>query len=241
VTREKTEDAGLAAEMTTANVGFAYKAAEELAKNTMTFTSEANQSQSSVQNVTEIVGGASSTIQTLVATSKKIGEMSDLISKIADQTNLLALNATIESAKAGASGRGFAIVALEVKSLAKQTQGAAEAITANIYQVREATMNVVHLMEQIHGSTNALGEASQAVARAGERQELVMRQMMDGIDLATGGASQLEQTFSLVKHAFDEVENGSRQIVVELSDLETLVRRLSMDAQDFIRSVRRAV
>src|SRR5260370_11023185 len=85
----------------------------------------------------------------LLEATQKIGEVMGLIQNIAGHTNLLALNATIEAARAGVAGKGFAVIASEVKSLAGQTAKATQEITAQVAAIQTATLDSVGAIEDI--------------------------------------------------------------------------------------------
>lgn len=100
----------------------------------------------------------------------EIREVIALINKIAKQTNLLALNATIEAARAGQAGAGFAIVASEVKSLARETAEATEGITDQIAEIRAATDTAVDALQSITSMVRQFDEASSSIAAAVDQQ-----------------------------------------------------------------------
>jgi methyl-accepting chemotaxis protein len=103
--------------------------------------------QGSMQSLSGKIDEASGAISTLATESENIGSVLDVIRGIAEQTNLLALNAAIEAARAGEQGRGFAVVADEVRSLASRTQQSTEEINSMIMQLQEGSRNTVTAME----------------------------------------------------------------------------------------------
>ncbi|MEI7612009.1 MAG: methyl-accepting chemotaxis protein [Betaproteobacteria bacterium] len=102
-----------------------------------------------IRQIADEVSGAADLIRTLVVRSREIDSMSAVIKEIADQTNLLALNAAIEAARAGEQGRGFAVVADEVRKLAERTSGATQDITKTIRAVQNDTNLAAERMDEV--------------------------------------------------------------------------------------------
>lgn len=156
------------------------RTADSIARQTVTMTESANEAnkasrsaQSTVSNTIKSIQGLSSEIHSASATisvlEKDVGSIVtvlDVIVGIAEQTNLLALNAAIEAARAGEQGRGFAVVADEVRALASKTQASTAEIQQTISKLKEGSVNAVTAMERSRGQSQVTVEQSEEVSRA---------------------------------------------------------------------------
>jgi methyl-accepting chemotaxis protein len=145
------------------------EAARGLAEETGKLSSEGKRLvQDTVDEINKIaasVGRASSVIEALGDQSSQISSIVNVIKEIADQTNLLALNAAIEAARAGEQGRGFAVVADEVRKLAERTAASTQEIATMIDAIQHGAQSAVHEMEE---GTAQVGEGVQMAAKTGE-------------------------------------------------------------------------
>ena len=120
-----------------------------------------------IERLNTEVEGATHAIEALQRNSESIGDILSTISAIAEQTNLLALNAAIEAARAGEQGRGFAVVADEVRTLASRTQESTESIRENISQFQKGTAEVVETV------TRSRDRAQTGIAKVSESSEIL--------------------------------------------------------------------
>jgi len=144
----------------------------------------------SITALADEIGRAVGVVQTLARDSENINAILVAIRAIAEQTNLLALNAAIEAARAGEQGRGFAVVADEVRNLAQKTQQATEEIQQMIQQLQQGTRDVVRVMEDSQGKTDI---SVQQAAKAADALESITRAVSVINDMNTQIASAAEE------------------------------------------------
>jgi len=151
-----------------------------------------------VDAITVAMTDAAGVIQELNAHAADIGEVIDIITSIADQTNLLALNAAIEAARAGEAGRGFSVVADEVRSLARKTQESTDRIAATVQKVQTGSNAAVSAIE-----------TSRAKTEDARRQAQEARKALDAI---AGGVSMITDLTSQIATATEEQNSVSDEI-----------------------------
>lgn len=149
--------------------------------------------------------------------SKEIGQIVATISGIAGQTNLLALNAAIEAARAGEQGRGFAVVADEVRKLAEQSQEAAKQIAGLITEMQSETGHAVLAMNE---GTHEVKVGADVVANAGHAFKEIVR-LIDEV------SSQIKE----ISIAIQQMASGSKQIVMSIRDIDNVSRSAAGQAQ----------
>ncbi|MGR2708888.1 methyl-accepting chemotaxis protein [Pseudomonas sp. ArH3a] len=154
-------------------------------------------------------------VEGLAANSEKIGSVLEVIRGIAEQTNLLALNAAIEAARAGEAGRGFAVVADEVRNLARRTQESVEETRVVIEQLQNGTTEVVGSMgnsyRQAQGSVEQVGQAVTALRQIGEAVTVISDMNLQIASAAEEQSAVAEEINSNVATIRDVTESLSEQ------------------------------
>jgi methyl-accepting chemotaxis protein len=223
--------AAVASEETINTVNSAAKAGEVLAQTIAEVGANTAQcSQLAADAVTE-AELTNTTINEMAAVANEIGKVTDLINAIAGQTNLLALNATIEAARAGEAGRGFAIVAQEVKALAGQTATATQDIATRIAAMQSATGRCVNAIQGISATIQKLNEFAARIANTVEEQAASAREIAGNVHAAASSVGHVNQ-------AITDIEAISDQTAVAANGLHAAARDVSNQTEIIRERVR---
>jgi methyl-accepting chemotaxis protein len=186
------------------------------------------------------VGRAVETVRHVEADSERIGSVLDVIRGIADQTNLLALNAAIEAARAGEQGRGFAVVADEVRTLAKRTQDSTEEIQEMIESLQSGVRNSVSVMETSQEkATTSVEQAGRAYESLEEINRVVETITQMSAQIATAAEQQsavaedINRSITEIKHIADETSTDSDNTYEATQEMSSEIDRLSTLLEQF--------
>ena len=166
------------------NVTTAATATDELSNSIGEISRQLDQTTEVVRMAASEAEATNAQITGLAEAAQKIGDVVELIRNIAGQTNLLALNATIEAARAGEAGRGFSVVASEVKSLAVQTAKATEDISAQILSVQDSTGSAVAAIQRITERMREIDRAASAVSVSVDQQKAATSEIAHSVSSA---------------------------------------------------------
>jgi methyl-accepting chemotaxis protein len=181
-----------------ANVATIAAASEELSASIAEIGRQVGHAARISLRAVEETGRTDAIVRGMVERAGKIGEVVRLISDIANQTNLLALNATIEAARAGDAGKGFTVVAGEVKSLAAQTARATEEITAQIAAVQSVTVQAVTAIQAIGATIEEVSTVANAIAANVEQQGSATQEIVRNTQEAARRTQEASETVGKV-------------------------------------------
>jgi len=179
-------------------------------------------------------------VHALAQGAQKIGDVVDLITSIAGQTNLLALNATIEAARAGEAGRGFSVVASEVKALASQTTKATEDIRKNIEAVRDATREAVEAVRAISTSINGLDESAGTIASAVEEQNAATAEISRNTAVTATQTRDITLAISDVAKSMSSTDQAAREVEQYSTAMRDRFEDMRREVHAFLARIRAA-
>ena len=197
-----------AAEQTNQQSSTVSAASEELAASVNEIARQIAESNRIVNTAVDEANKSEQMVSDLVSAAQKISEVSRIITDIAEQTNLLALNATIEAARAGEAGKGFAVVASEVKSLANQTAKATEEIESQIKGIQDSSQTTASIIREIGSIISQVSEISTSISSAVEEQSSATQEVSSNI---TGVTKAAEETGSSSSSVLQDAQMLSKQ------------------------------
>ncbi|MDR2555346.1 MAG: methyl-accepting chemotaxis protein [Fibromonadaceae bacterium] len=198
-------DVASSAEQTSMNMNTIAAAIEEMSASISEISSNAGDASHIVHEATQKAHQATEVMGKLGAAAKEIGQVTDVIKKIADKTNLLALNATIEAASAGEAGKGFAVVAGEIKELANQSATSAEDIAQRVNGIQTGTGEAVEVIKDVSEIIGKVNHSVEAISSHVGQQTKASNEIASNVAQANTGSKRIAS-------AIGEVAKGSRDI-----------------------------
>jgi methyl-accepting chemotaxis protein len=229
-----------ASEQTSANVATVAAATEELARSIQEIGRQMATAANIASRAAEDATRTDATVHTLAVDARKISEVVTLIREIAARTNLLALNATIEAARAGDAGKGFAIVASEVKALATQTAKATDDIGDQINHIQEGTEQAVAAVRHIASTIGEISAIASDIAAAVDRQSASTREISYNVQEAARGTREVSRNIVGVQHAATGTGATASQVLTAARNLSHQTEALSGEVNEFIAGMKAA-
>ncbi len=258
---EKTQTVAVAAEEASANTQSVAASMEEAATNLSSVAAATEEMSSTVAEIagnsdrarkiseesTTQVRSITELMQQLGKAAKEIGKVTQTITDISSQTNLLALNATIEAARAGAAGKGFTVVANEIKELARQTAAATEDIKLKIAGVQDSADHVIGDIHKVADVIKDVGDIVASIAASIEEQASVTREVAENIAQASLGVrdanERVAQTASVsasiardmagINSSMGVIGEGGERVRTSTDELGSLAEQLESTVGKF--------
>ncbi|WP_428775857.1 methyl-accepting chemotaxis protein [Vibrio sp.] len=219
----ETEQAITAIEEMSATAGSIAQSASDAAKLTDKTNQHAGEAKVTVTNAVDSVTALmdqvtsmSGTIGTMSQDAKQISTVLQVIGEIAEQTNLLALNAAIEAARAGEQGRGFAVVADEVRALAARTQ--------------ESTSQIGEMLDKLHRTTDSVVDEMASTSQSCEQTAERTHQVMDSLNVVTDSVVEINDLNTLMATSAEQQSQVTQEVSRNMAAIQEMVRQLNDNA-----------
>ncbi len=235
---EQATAAGAAAEETSQNVSMVAAAAEEMSASIDEINRQVVEAATISRDAVTQAEESGEQAQVLIKSGEKITQVVTLIQDIAEQTNLLALNATIEAARAGEAGKGFAVVASEVKALATQTAKATGEITEQISDIQHGANNSAEAIANIGTVIGRINEIASGISAAMEEQSAATQEIVGNVQQAATGTTDVSANVVHVAEAAQSTEQVADTSLNVAKDLAIAAGEMRTELTSFFDNVR---
>jgi methyl-accepting chemotaxis protein len=239
-TRKLSATAVATSEQSAKNAHIVASAAGELDSSIVEIDRHVQESSNIAAEAVDQAGSTDARIVELAHASSQIGRVINVISAVAKQTNLLALNATIEAARAGDAGRGFSIVAQEVKQLAAQTAAATGEIGEQIASMQAAIGDSVTAIKQISGIIGRIASLASTVRHAVHEQGTATEQIALNVQEAAAATAEVSSAIADVSRGASETDLASSAVLASARSLSGESARLKVEVERFLSTIRAA-
>lgn len=222
------------------NVENIASAAEQLSLSVNEISRQTAYSSECTNKAVNISHNAMENVTNLRETTAQIGSVVLLINEIAEQTNLLALNATIEAARAGDAGKGFSVVANEVKALAAQTTKATEQIDVQQRGMKDVTEKTVEAIGEIDTVISEVCTISTGISAAVEQQSAATKEISRNILDAANSTNSVNTTIETMVNAAGETKDSGQDVLHSARELSVQAEKLRGGVDTFLTSMRGA-
>ena len=237
-TSKKTSAVAAATDQAANNVQTVASAAEELTASIQEIGRQVAQSTKIASDAADQARTTNQEVGALAEAAQKIGDVVTMIQDIAEQTNLLALNATIEAARAGEAGKGFAVVASEVKQLATQTAKATEQIGQQINEIQNATGGAVDAIAKITSTIEEVHGIANGIAAAVEEQSSATQEISRNVQEASASTSEVSANIGDVTSAAAESGESAKTMLSAANELAEQSKTLNSQVDEFLANIR---
>ncbi len=216
------------------NINVASQAAERAKTASSQGKDMIDQTVSSIGEVNVQIEKASGKVKDLSEFSKKIDEIVDMIKDIADQTNLLALNAAIEAARAGEQGRGFAVVADEVRKLAQRTANATSEINNILGSIHAGTLDATDIMDIAVEKVKKTGDTARRLEGAFREIYDNFEKVSDMVHQVVTATEEQSATATEISHNLSSIAGDAKESSHIVKDMALSFNRFSISAKEFL-------
>tara|TARA_R110000868_G_scaffold93865_4_gene259607 strand:- start:930 stop:2387 length:1458 start_codon:yes stop_codon:yes gene_type:complete len=233
-------DTAAAIDQATGNVQTVASATEQMTASMAEVSAQVGRAHDVAQEASKKARETDQTMVRLKDAAAKIGNVMEMINDIAEQTNLLALNATIEAARAGEAGKGFAVVASEVKNLANQTAKATQEIAGEIATMQNVSEDAAREIQGISATIDEINAVSEAIAAAVEEQSSATQEIARSSQDAAIHTDKVQTNINAVRSASEDTGSAAGEVSTAAANLSNQADSLKQAIDAMLQDLRNA-